>query len=834
MGATTRRQPGLTTWSPTLLVAQTRAQEVNVAVLRLLFFAELRHRWRSWALLCVLIALVSGLVLAAGAAGRRTSSAFPQFVSAYGYDAFDYSLEPLPQIAHLPEVTSTVRVRLPTGGKPTCSCTEQINTNDFSVMELAPSDLRRSVKLVAGRMPDQSSRREVLASFTLERLGVHVGSVIRVPFFARSQRQAALAGGTVTPTGPTVALHVVGIEAAELEFPGISGNPSYDLYDTQALARSLDPDGVVLSEYFVRLRHGAADLPAFEAAARQLGALSGTDLDTPAAAVTSSIHPQAVGWWILAGLAVLAGVAVVTQALSRQALVEAESFDTLRALGVSQRRRAQLGVARTLVVAVVGALGGMALAFGLSPLTPVGEARLAEPSTGLSFDGLVLGLGALATVVVVVGLGLWPSIRAARHRRIGDQAPLHQPSRIAALLSLAGAPPSTLIGVRHALERERGRRAVPVGSALLGSVLAVAALCATAVFGASLSHLTATPSLYGQPFDVWFANNGAGSPTAPSPMLSGLLRYPSVTAVTAGISGDVLINGRTVDALAGQAERGGLLVSTVNGRLPGTAHEVTLGAKTMREIGARVGSAVHVTVPRPGGGRRTSSFTVAGTASFPPDFGTGGLGTGAVFTIDGYLGAQCPPGPSQRHCVAQATSNVGGAFLVRAAPGPAGRSAIARLARANPGTINYPYPPTGLVNFGEAVNFPLLVGLVLLVYGMATLIHVLVVSVARRRHEIGLLKTLGFVRRQEAALVSWQATTIGLVGIVLGVPLGVAVGQAVWRAFADNLGVVPTSVVLAWVMAAVAVGTLVVANVLALGPAFVASRARPAGLLRTE
>ena len=43
---------------------------------------------------------------------------------------------------------------------------------------------------------------------------------------------------------------------------------------------------------------------------------------------------------------------------------------------------------------------------------------------------------------------------------------------------------------------------MPVGSTLLGTVLAVVALCGTAVFGASLSHLTATPRLYGDPFQL--------------------------------------------------------------------------------------------------------------------------------------------------------------------------------------------------------------------------------------------------------------------------------------------------------------------------------------------
>jgi ABC-type antimicrobial peptide transport system permease subunit len=142
--------------------------------------------------------------------------------------------------------------------------------------------------------------------------------------------------------------------------------------------------------------------------------------------------------------------------------------------------------------------------------------------------------------------------------------------------------------------------------------------------------------------------------------------------------------------------------------------------------------------------------------------------------------------------------------------------------------------PANLVNFGGAVNFPLILGLVLIVFGVATTLHALVVSVTRRRRETGLLKTLGFVRRQVAFAVSWQTTTVALVGIVVGLPVGIALGRAIWHAFARNLGVLPVTVVTAWAIVAVAGGALLVANVLAVGPAVAASRLRPAALLRSE
>ena len=114
------------------------------------------------------------------------------------------------------------------------------------------------------------------------------------------------------------------------------------------------------------------------------------------------------------------------------------------------------------------------------------------------------------------------------------------------------------------------------------------------------------------------------------------------------------------------------------------------------------------------------------------------------------------------------------------------------------GSATRPTVPTSLVNFGEAVNFPLILGCVMALFGVATLLHLLVVSVVRRRREMGLLKTLGFVNVQVGATVLWQATTVALVGIVIGVPLGIVVGRVVWNAFATNLGVVPVAAVPVW------------------------------------
>ena len=407
------------------------------------------------------------------------------------------------------------------------------------------------------------------------------------------------------------------------------------------------------------------------------------------------------------------------------------------------------------------------------------------------------------------------------------------PSKIVGLLRRSGASPSSVIGVGRALERRHGERAIPVRSALLGMILAVTVLCGTVVFGASLTHLTSTPALYGQPFEAVFTNNVAPGATGPS-VLKSLLGDRHISQITAGIGGDVAINGRTVDAIASRSIRGPTLLTAISGRLPQRDDEVTLGAATMRLVHTHVGSTVRVSVPSPDGGTRVSSYRVVGAAAFPPDFGAGGLGTGATFSISGLLAAQCAPGPSRSSCQKQASGNPNENYLVRATRGRAGDVALLKLAKLYPTSVQFPMAPTNLVNFGQAVNFPLILSLVIILFGLATLIHVLVVSLVRRANESQILLAIGFVRRQIALTVIWQAVAIALIAIVIGIPLGIAMGRFSWRLFANNLGVVPIPVVVITAISLIGIGTLGSALFLAVWPALVASRRGSRGLMRDE
>ena len=806
----------------------------------MLLHAQLRQHWKSWLALAVLVALVGGLVLAAVSTARRTAAAFPGFLARHGYDTVVYSGHPLPSLARLPQVAHVTPAPGPISFAGRCApCRQPIGVGNFGVFEVPPADLGRMVKLLSGRMPDQSSPDEVLASYTLARdNGVRIGTVIQVltPTPAQLRIAQKVGRSKVNPAAvPRRNLRVVGLVVAENEFQYGLG-PRYDLFTTKAFAAAVNHNAVMVQVYYVRLRHGAADQPAFDTQLRPLQTLGADDLDIDAAAVQRAIWPQAVGWWVLAGLAALAGLAMIGQAASRQFVTDQDDHQALSAVGLRTGQFVALGLARATIIGAAGAAGAVGLAAAISPLTPVGEARLATSSPGMVVvDPLVVAAGALATVAVVVALSAWPAVRHARRQ---DDDPPRRPAPAPLVRALAGtgAPPSALIGVRHALERGRGRQPVPVGTALLGMVMAVAALCATAVFGASLTRLISSPALYGAPFQAEFTNQGTGSGAElTGALLTGLRRDPAITRITLVRTAEIEVNGQHVRTLAVSAVRGPALISAVDGRLPRGDRDIMLGAATMRAVGARPEGTVRITVPDPvTGAAHTARFRVVGRGSFLTSFGTGGLGNGAAMTVSALTAVQCPPGGGRAACQRGARQGIAYSVLARSAPGPAGAVALARYTSRYRSYIATPREPVELVNFGQSVNFPLLFGVALSLFGAATMVHLLLVSLNRRRTEAGLLKVLGFLRRQVAAVVGWQATVVTLVGIAAGVPLGIAAGRIAWRLFATNLGVVPVPVVPAAVLAALACGVLVAANALAAIPAWLAARSRPAQLLRAE
>jgi ABC-type lipoprotein release transport system permease subunit len=142
--------------------------------------------------------------------------------------------------------------------------------------------------------------------------------------------------------------------------------------------------------------------------------------------------------------------------------------------------------------------------------------------------------------------------------------------------------------------------------------------------------------------------------------------------------------------------------------------------------------------------------------------------------------------------------------------------------------------PAEIVNYQSTGATPEVLAAGLAAGTIVALSLTLVASVRRRRRELALLKTLGFTRRQLAEAVAWQASSVALVGVVIGAPVGVAAGRWLWDVFARNIYAVPQPSVPFAQVALVVVAAVVLANLVAAGPGRMAARTTTALVLRAE
>src|SRR5207237_10112635 len=94
--------------------------------------------------------------------------------------------------------------------------------------------------------------------------------------------------------------------------------------------------------------------------------------------------------------------------------------------------------------------------------------------------------------------------------------------------------------------------------------------------------------------------------------------------------------------------------------------------------------------------------------------------------------------------------------------------------------------PTAAVVLGRLATMPLVRAVFFGLLACATVAHALVTTVRRRRHDLAVLRAVGFTRRQARIAISWQATLLAAFGLVLGVPLGLIVGRLLWRWVAED------------------------------------------------
>jgi hypothetical protein len=827
-----------------------------VGVLWLRAKVQLRGRALASLFLALLVGLAGALVLAAAAGARRSEAALPHFlavnrtvdswVTVQTDDPADNLAKVRHQLAALPEVWQVFRVSGVQGGLIVAGADPAEGAHPVRWHLLiggAALDPGGSIAfgrpfMVAGRLPDERQAEEAAVDEELaERYHLQVGSRYRVGALTLEQFGSVLALRAVAPQGAVVDLRVVGIVRYPIDLdPVVTDQDNAfvqqgQLYLTPAYWRRYGPN---IANYghglAVMLRHGQADLPRLQADLRRLygdradvipqGLDSG---ETITAGTRRAIGLESAALGAFALLAGLAGLLLVGQTLGRQILVEAVESPILRALGMTRAQLIGVGVVRAMPIAAAGAALAVMGAVALSPLAPLGVARRAELDPGVAVDLPVLVVGAVAITVSVLGcaaLATWRVDRAAGQLGHAEGPGAERRSRVSAGLAAAGLSPAAVTGTRLALEPGRGRSAVPVRSAVVAAAAGVAALTMAVTFGASLLGLVGDPHAYGVTWDVKVG--GFVDPQHAEQAARRLTANPAVAAFAGAVTqpSDSRIDGRGVHLLAFTPGKGELLPAVVEGRAPIQPNEIALGSITMRELAKHIGDTAQASTA--GASQRLrivgrvlfNNTALAMTAVGP--------GKGGIVHVD--LWRRLSP----------TTPIVPVSFFVRLDPASDRRAAIGQLQREFPNTVVFPLKQPDLLNLERVGYLPgLLAGLVALL-ALGTVAHALVTSVRRRRRDLAILKTFGFVRGQVSQAVAWQATTFALVAGLLGVPLGIAGGRWAWRVVAEQLGVATGPVVPAGSVLAIATGALLVANLVAAGPGWAAGRIQPAAVLRSE
>ena len=483
---------------------------------------------------------------------------------------------------------------------------------------------------------------------------------------------------------------------------------------------------------------------------------------------------------------------------------------------------------------------------------PIGPARFAEPAPGIDVNLPILAAGfviiAAAPLLVLIPGAVRAAARPPGAPGLDGPAAPARLSRLSAVLGLAGSVPGSL-GVRMAFEPGHGRSAVPVRSALAGTMLAVAAVVGAVVFGASFLGLVSTPHSYGQNWaqqlDLQVGSVPASTGRQVLAAISGLSGYAggnygqvSVAALRsasgrASGGGSGSGSGATVPAIGIDQLHGSRFLTLLSGRAPAGPGQITLGPRTLRMLGLHVGQRVRVSA-----GNSTSVMRIVGSAVFAA-FSVGGgsatdLGTGAAVSASVLSQPNPPACPGRATCY--------NFFLLRYKPGTNVHAAAGRLeaevtrAGCPRGLclVTADQRPSDIEHYTGVRDTPLVLGALLGVLAVGTLSHALLAGVRRRYRDLALLKALGLVRSQLLRVVCWQATALAAASLLAGVPLGVLAGRWAWAVFAWSAGVADQADVPAPLVLAAIPATVLLANLIAVGPGWTAARIPAATALRSE
>ena len=779
--------------------------------------SELRRGLLGTLMLVLLVAVSTAVAATAIAGARRTDSAFDRFL--------DASTSPTHRLQYSSQEDVDAEVIRRLRGRPEIELAVPVwftvafsDSTDYDIGVFHSSDpaLMRRIdvpRLLEGRLPDVDADDEVvITEFLRGETGTGVGDTITLITFSQEQLEEERFGEE--PSGPLLELTVVGVgrlpdDLVEEESAGLLAGPSY--YE-----RTSGEAGAFGPSFELVVREGSDARAVVDAALAGLP-LEEVDLEgveERADRVRDATRVLVIGLLLFGACAAIAGIVACGQAVSRRLAGLGADQVPLQGIGLTRAQR----IAGVLLVAGPIALAGAALgaiaAVAASPLMPIGIARRAEPSPGVDIDVAVLGAAVVVTVVLLLlaaALTAWRvTAPSATTAAVAVQAPRLRRSMTATAAARAGRSPAAVLGVSMALEPGRGRTAVPVRPALFGAVVGIAGVVAALTFGASLDRLVSTPSAYG-----W---NWAISPDLFEDDAETLAALPEVRDVGLILFRQTSVEGQPTQGVAVQAVAGAPSLTVLDGRMPNSMGEVALGPKTAEELGKDIGDTVRVDA----NDGTELEVTVVGEVLFPV-FDENPFNEGLAFHPD---------------LVGEVERSDGfGAALVDFRPGVGDEEGTAAVRTALPEALtvySFPAQPADVANLEQVTAVPFALAAFLVVVALAAVAHALVTSVRRRRRDLGVVRTMGFRSRDVLMSVGIQASTIIVIGLLIGAPLGVALGRSAWSLVADQLGVGTSPTIPAVALVVLVPAALVAAVGLALLPGRAATRVSPALALRAE
>ena len=697
----------------------------------------------------------------------------------------------------------------------------------------------------AGRLLDPTQPDEVMVNeYTAEALGFEVGTEFDLGLVPSDSDGAPL---QETPSEQVTA-RVVGIMAPPDEVVGSELDRVPTMFVSPAFGDVLepfDPAYVGFAWYGLRLRGGAADVGAVVERWQALAEAHNADL--PADAVEGDewltfvrrtadlertadrgVRPMVAALATFGGLVLFGALVLLVQGLARIVRQGHDQTRMAQVLGLTSRDAtiSELAVPAAIVVLVAVVATGVAVA--LSSRFPAGPYQVLEPDPGADVDGTTIAVGIAVLMVVPMLTAAFVSHRQACRDLLDRRPTVARISPTVTSLAQVGAPPPLVSAVRFTVESGRGRTYVPTRLVLVSSVVTVALLIATLVFGENLSSLARDPERFGWAGDgLVMMDGGYGriDPDASAPWLEMQDDLEGWRLVGADRTA---LNGREVAGVVYGPDGGsgaGLVPVLVSGRSPLRAGEVVVGRRTLSALGAEVGDAVEL-----GEGKLVRSVTITGVAVFAE--------LGPVLALRTGLdnGVWAHPDDADAFASLTAYGWPYNALLVDLQPGVtvagfAERVDESPIAYAGGTVDSYGVlRPAEVESASSAGQVQSALVAVVVVVAVLSLFFTLVAVVRRRRRDLSILSALGFTPAQLRATMIIQGLLFGLVGVLLGTPLGLALGRLLWMGFARTLGIV-TDPSMSWgVIAAVAAAVVVVGVLGSVPPALAAGRPDPSRL----